>query len=160
MSDALPLRWVAFDELSVWELYEALGLRQQVFVVEQNCPYLDVDGHDPVSIHGLGLEAGNLVSYARIVPAGIAFPCVSIGRVVTAPSERGRGLGRITMVNALQEVERRFPKAPVTISAQCYLVAFYQSLGFETVGAPFDLDGIEHVKMHLTQRSKYTRNRR
>jgi ElaA protein len=153
VSDALPLRWVAFDKLSVWELYEARALRQQVFVVEQNCPFLDVDGHDPVSIHGLGFEAGNLVSYARIVPAGIAFPCVSIGRVVTAPSERRRGLGRITMVNALHEVHRRFPQAPVTISAQHYLVAFYQGLGFETVGAPFDLDGIAHIEMHLTQRT-------
>jgi ElaA protein len=146
-------RWLAFDQLSVGELYRAMTLRQQVFVVEQNCVYLDADGHDPVSIHGLGEVGEGLVAYARVLPPGVTFGTPSIGRLVTAPAARSWGLGRPLMQQAIAESERRYPGQPITIGAQLYLRAFYESLGFEVVGEPYDEDGIMHVDMIRSARS-------
>lgn len=140
-------RWLAFDQLSVAELYHIMELRQRVFVVEQHCVYLDADGHDPHCVHGIGTIDHELVAYARLVPPGRTFPAPSIGRVVTAPRARGWGLGRTLMLQAIAESGRRYPGLAITIGAQLYLQPFYESLGFSAVGAPYDEDAIMHIDM-------------
>jgi ElaA protein len=142
------VRWQAFGELSAADLYRALMLRQMVFVVEQSCPYLDADGLDEVGIHGLGRDqTGSLVAVARILPPGSRFPVPSIGRIAVAKQARRLGYGRLIVAEALAEAERRYPDAPVEISAQAYLERFYQSFGFVRSSDPFDEDGIPHLAM-------------
>ena len=145
-------RWLTFDQLTTDELYRIMRLRQQVFVVEQNCVYLDADGHDPLAIHGLGEIGIDLVAYARVVPANVTYDTPSIGRVVTAPGSRGSGFGRLVTEQAISEATRRFPGQPVTIGAQLYLQSFYESLGFVAVGEPYEEDGIAHVDMERGRR--------
>lgn len=138
-----------FDELSLHELYGILALRQEVFVVEQDCPYLDADGKDQHSWHLMGVdEKGKLVAYTRLLPKGISYEKYpSIGRVVTSPSARGGGIGRELMERSLWWMEQLFPQEAIKISAQCYLEKFYKSLGFEIVGAEYLEDGIPHYPM-------------
>ena len=143
-------RWVTFDELTVDALYRVMALRQRVFVIEQNCVYLDADGHDAVCIHGLGESGGELVAYARLLPRDVAYPTPSIGRVVTSPTARGSGLGRTVVEQAIAECGRRFPGEAITIGAQLYLLAFYESFGFVGAGNPYDEDGIMHIEMIRT----------
>lgn len=120
-----------------------------MFVVEQRCAYLDADGLDPRCRHGLGVARGELVACARLVPPGAAYDEPSIGRVVTAPEVRGRGLGRALMREAIAAARRAYPGRDVRIGAQRYLEAFYRSLGFVPSGAPYDEDGIPHLPMLL-----------
>lgn len=127
-----------------------MELRQQVFVVEQRCVYLDADGHDPVCVHGTGWIDGRLVASARVVPPGLIYPTASIGRVVTAPSARGYGLGRLLMQHAIRETLLRYPNAGITIGAQHHLQSFYASLGFSPIGEPYSEDGITHIEMRAT----------
>jgi ElaA protein len=142
------VRWQTFSELSSADLYRALRLRQMVFVVEQNCPYLDADGLDEISIHGLGRdETGNVLAVARIVPPGRKFPLPSIGRIAVAKQARGHGHGRLIVAEAITETERRYPQSAIQISAQAYLEPFYRSFGFVPTGDPFDEDGIPHIAM-------------
>ncbi len=137
-----------FQRLSRDALYRILAARSAVFVVEQQCPYQDIDGLDLKSIHVLATAGdGGLLAYARVVPPGLRFAEPSIGRVLTTAAGRGRGLGRALMLRALAVVRRRFPGQPVRISAQQYLEPFYRSLGFQTVGLPYDEDGIPHLEM-------------
>jgi ElaA protein len=143
----LEWQWLPFDRLSVAQLYAVLALRQQVFVVEQRCAFLDADGVDPHCWHGLGERDGALLASARIVPPGLDFAEPAIGRVVTAPSGRGQGLGRELMREAIAQTQRLYPGAPVRIGAQQHLERFYGSLGFVTSSAPYDEDGIPHVEM-------------
>jgi ElaA protein len=133
----------AFDELSAGELYAIVQLRERVFVVEQECVYLDADGLDPVSRHLYATRGDQLVAYLRIVPAGAKFAEVSIGRVVTAPEARGTGLGRSLMRRGLAAVG----DVPVRIGAQAHLERFYSELGFVRASEPYDEDGIPHVEM-------------
>jgi ElaA protein len=140
--------WLPFDRLSTRGLYDVLALRQRVFVVEQQCAYLDADGLDVQSWHGLGsTDDGVLVASARIVPPGLVSSEPAIGRVVTASEARGRGLGRRLMHEAIDQTKRLYPGQGIRVGAQCYLERFYTSLGFVTVGAPYDEDGILHVEM-------------
>lgn len=124
-----------------------MQLRQQVFVVEQNCVYLDADGHDPVCLHGLCFLGPTLVAYARILPPRQTYATPSIGRVVVAPVVRGSGLGRVLMEEALSECAARYPTDAISIGAQHHLQTFYESLGFCANGDPYDDDGIMHVDM-------------
>lgn len=143
------MRWheKAFDELSVGELYAILALRGRVFVVEQNCPYLDPDGADLVSRHVWATnEAGDIVAYLRVVPEGVKFAEVSIGRVITAPEARGTGLGKELMRRGIAAVG----VAPIRIGAQAHLEKFYGELGFTRASEPYDEDGIPHVEMLRT----------
>jgi ElaA protein len=139
------MRWHerAFDELGVAELYAILSLRERVFVVEQRCAYLDADGADPGSRHLWAEEAGAILAYLRVVPAGTKFAEVSIGRVITAPEARGRGLGRELMRRGLAITGA----APVRIGAQAHLERFYGELGFVRASENYDEDGIPHVEM-------------
>lgn len=146
------IRWVArrFRELDPDTLYALLQLRAEVFVVEQDCPYLDPDGKDrhPEALHLLGLaDDGSLAAYLRILPAGLSYPQVSFGRVLTAPAWRGRGLGDALVRAALAEIETRWPGADVQIGAQAHLQDYYGRHGFVASSAPYVEDGIPHVDM-------------
>lgn len=139
----------AFEQLSLNELYDIMHLRQQVFVVEQNCVYLDADGMDAGASHLLGFEqAKRLVAYARIFPAGVVYPDhVAIGRVVSSPSVRGEGVGKRLMRETIERIESQFGSTKIKISAQCYLTKFYETFGFHPVGDVYLEDGIEHIAM-------------
>lgn len=144
------LEWtlLPFDRLDGRTLEAWLRLRQQVFVVEQRCPYADIDGRDPDALHLLGFSAGRLLAGARLfAPQVEAGPHCRIGRVVVAPEWRGGQLGRGLMRQALEQCARLWPAQPVRISAQAHLQPFYASLGFVTLSAPYDEDGIPHVDM-------------
>ena len=138
----------SFDELTPMELYDALRLRSEVFVVEQNCVFLDMDGADAACHHLLGYDQ-RIMAYARIVPPGLKYPEPSIGRVVTAPSGRGKGWGRALMEEALLRLQALYGFQPVRIGAQQYLVDFYGSIGFRQEGPMYLEDNIPHVEMVL-----------
>ena len=139
-----------FDALSVGELYDILALRAEVFVVEQRCAYLDPDGTDRDAWHLRGRDAeGRLVAYARLFRPGVKCPEACIGRVVTAPSTRGRGLGRALLGEALEALAARCRGAAVHLSAQAHLEGFYASFGFARVGDPYLEDDIPHIGMTL-----------
>jgi ElaA protein len=144
--------WCPFAELAPGALYAALQLRQMVFVVEQGCPYLDADGHDPRAWHLLGWArdgAGEerLAAYARVFAPGVVFPEASFGRVVTHPELRRHGFGRLVVAEALARIEQLAPGAPVRIGAQRYLERFYASFGFERASDDYEEDGIPHLEM-------------
>lgn len=145
------LRWTCkpFDELLPEELYQALRLRSEVFVVEQHCPYLDEDNRDQGSHHLLGLVEGFLAAYVRILPPGLAFSELSIGRVVTSPALRRKGFGKPLMQKAIAQAWSLFGRQDIRIGAQYYLLDFYSSLGFRQVGEIYLEDDIEHVEMVL-----------
>ena len=137
----------AFDQLSLQELYTMLTLRTNVFVVEQACPYPELDGKDPNCLHLLGTINGELVAYLRILPAGLIYDEVSIGRVVIKPSHRGKGLGRLMMEQAIHCITNEWKESQIKIGAQAYLEKFYQSLGFEPVSEVYLEDDIPHLDM-------------
>lgn len=140
-----------FDQLSVFDLYEICALRQSVFIVEQNCPYLDCDGKDLPAWHLQGRDAaGRLLAYTRLLPAGVAYPDYpSIGRVVNAPDARGSGIGRELMQQSIAACREIFGAQPIKIGAQTYLLRFYESFGFASTGEEYLEDGIPHTKMVL-----------
>ncbi|MBX2979640.1 MAG: GNAT family N-acetyltransferase [Flavobacteriales bacterium] len=136
-----------FDALSVHELHDLLRLRSDVFVVEQQCVYPDLDGLDQEALHLLGTdEGGALIAYARILPPhGDGHP--HIGRVVVHPAQRGRGLAHALMREAMTVAEQAHPGLTVCLSAQSHLEGFYNKHGFQRMGLDYDLDGIPHVDM-------------
>jgi ElaA protein len=138
----------AFAELTASDLYGIVELRERVFVVEQNCIYLDADGADRQSRHLWATRgpSGPTVAYLRIVDAGVKFPEVSIGRVAIAPEARGTGLGRELMRRGIASVGN----APIRIGAQAYLDKFYGELGFVRTSDLYDEDGIPHIEMLRT----------
>lgn len=143
------LTWVLkqFDELDPHELYALLRLRSEVFVVEQNCVFLDLDNKDQSSYHLMGWRDNKLVAYTRLVPPGVAYEQPSIGRVVTSPSARAEGMGKLLMEQSISEAEKLFGRVPIRIGAQVYLKKFYTSLGFEQSSDIYDEDGIDHIEM-------------
>ncbi|MBE9583489.1 GNAT family N-acetyltransferase [Mucilaginibacter sp. JRF] len=136
-----------FTELTTTELYNILKLRSEVFVVEQNCPYLDPDDKDQQCYHLMLYVDNQLAAYARLLPAGVSYNEVSIGRVVTSPQFRGQGLGEKLMTTTINACYEKFGRSPIRIGAQLYLLKFYRSLSFEEVGEPYDEDGIPHIEM-------------
>lgn len=141
----LPVHCKPFDALTPGELYALMALRQRVFVVEQNCAYLDADGHDGVCHH---LWLGDpCVAALRLVPPGEKYPEASLGRVVTALEVRRTGVGRVLMREGLAAAARLYGAVPLRISAQAYLERFYGELGFARVSADYDEDGIPHCEM-------------
>lgn len=136
-----------FDKLSPAELYAILRLRSEVFVVEQTCIFLDMDDKDQACTHLMGWENNKLVAYTRLVPAGVSYAEPSIGRVVTSPSTRGRGLGKLLMTKSIEEATRLYGKTPIKIGAQVHLKTFYESLGFIQSSGIYDEDGIDHIEM-------------
>ncbi|MFS2154341.1 GNAT family N-acetyltransferase [Rhizobium sp. Rhizsp42] len=135
------------DELSAVELYALLKMRVDVFVVEQNCPYPELDGKDADALHLRLLQHGDLIAAARIfAPADQNAPA-KIGRVVVSPLHRGKRLGDAVMREAISVCEERYPQAPIYLSAQSHLSRFYGSFGFETTSEEYLEDGIPHVDM-------------
>jgi len=144
---AMDWHWTDFSGLDGEALYAMLRLRQEVFVVEQDCPYLDTDGMDQQAWHLLGSRDGELIAYLRAFSPGVIHPEAVIGRVVTHASARGQGLGRPLMREGMEQVCRQFGPVPVRVSAQAHLEPYYQSLGFEVIGPGYDEDGIPHLPM-------------
>lgn len=136
-----------FDSLSVRELYAILKLRNEVFVVEQNCVYPDTDDKDQESWHFCGWDGDRLAAYCRIIPPGISYPEAGIGRVVTALPYRKAGIGRELMQQAIEKTCALFKTETICIGAQCYLENFYTSLGFHSSGPEYLDDGIPHIHM-------------
>ena len=136
-----------FDELTVQELYAILQLRNEVFIIEQNCIYPDLDDKDQAAHHLMCFENNKLIAYTRILAPGISYPDPAIGRVVTAPGARRSGLGKELMQRSIDSCKNLFGNTSVTLSAQLYLKKFYESLGFSAVSEVYLEDGIEHVKM-------------
>ena len=140
-----------FDELSTKALYAILRARQVVFVVEQNCPFLDADDVDQHCRHLLGWQiqgsSNALAAYARLVPPGVKYGEPSIGRVITSPEFRGQGLGKELMLRAVQAMDELYPGRAIRIGAQHYLERFYSGFGFVTVSPTYIEDGIPHVEM-------------
>jgi ElaA protein len=133
----------------VHELYQLLRLRSEVFVVEQNCVFLDMDNKDQDCWHLLGWKGHLLAASTRLVPPGIAYDEMSIGRVVSSPQARGEGIGRALMEESIAACYKLFGHNPIRIGAQLYLEKFYTSLGFKTAGEIYLEDGIKHVEMLL-----------
>jgi ElaA protein len=145
----MDIRWTLkkFEELSVLELYKILQLRAEVFVVEQNCPYQDVDDKDLKSYHQMGWVGEDLAAYTRILPAAVSFDEMSIGRVVTSPQYRKKGLGKSLMEKSVDTAYTLFGKHPIRIGAQLYRKKFYEDLDFEKSSEMYLEDGIEHIEM-------------
>ena len=142
-----------FKNLSNRELFDILKLRQSVFVVEQECPYPDIDDVDLVALHLIGLLEENdqteIAAYARLVKPGVSYQYASIGRVIIAPSSRGKDFGRELMKKAISETKANYPGESIKIGAQERLEHFYHSLGFETHSEMYVEDGIPHIEMLL-----------
>jgi len=137
-----------FQELSVDELYSLLRLRSDVFVVEQNCVFLDQDNKDQYCYHIMGWDGKNLVASTRLVPKGVSYPDYhSIGRVVNSRDYRGLGLGKELMEYSIEKCIEHFGNGPIKIGAQLYLKKFYESLGFVQSSDIYDEDGIDHIEM-------------
>ena len=147
---AVDWQWRTYDELSKDELYELLKLRQDVFILEQQCLFLDMDDKDQLSYHLLGRVNGKLVAYLRVIPKTIdGVDTMEIGRVLTDASQRGAGTGRVMMQETMSYLQDNFSDKGVQLSAQQYLTKFYASFGFEAISEPYDDDGIMHVDMRL-----------
>ncbi|NYJ26360.1 GNAT family N-acetyltransferase [Allomuricauda sp. ARW1Y1] len=136
-----------FDELAIHELYQILRLRSEVFVVEQDCVYQDVDNKDQKAHHVIGLKEDEVVAYTRVFKPGDYFDNVSIGRVVVRQDQRKYGLGKQIMLATMAAIDQRFPNKPIEISAQSYLLKFYTDLGFSAFGEEYLEDGIPHRRM-------------
>jgi ElaA protein len=143
------LSWTCkeFEKLDLLELYDILQLRNAVFIVEQNCPYQDCDNKDIPALHLMGKENGKLLAYARLIPPGISYRESSIGRVVSSPDARGKGLGKQLMWECIQQIEKKFPSSSIRIGAQLYLEHFYTSFGFIRDSDVYLEDNIPHVEM-------------
>ncbi|MET0392025.1 MAG: GNAT family N-acetyltransferase [Chitinophagaceae bacterium] len=137
-----------FDELTPHELYAILRLRSEVFVVEQNCVFLEMDNKDQPCHHLMGWQQEELVAYTRLVPPGVSYDGFSsIGRVVTAASVRSSGAGKLLMEKSIQELEKSYNQNPIRIGAQLYLERFYTYFGFVRTSDVYDEDGIDHIEM-------------
>ncbi|QTD36345.1 GNAT family N-acetyltransferase [Polaribacter batillariae] len=137
----------SFSELTTYQLYEILQLRAEVFVVEQDCVYQDLDGKDFKSLHVFGIKNNKIVAYSRIFKPGDYFDNASIGRVVVAANERKYGFGHDLMKASIKAIKTHFNADKITISAQVYLKKFYESHGFVKIGEEYLEDGIPHIRM-------------
>ena len=147
LNNELVFHQKTFQEMTVDELYELLRVRSEVFVVEQNCVYQDLDGDDQKSIHLWLTVADKVVALARVCPAGTHMQEISIGRVIT--TERGKGYGRQMMLHAIEAAKEHFDAKQIDIEAQEYAKGFYESVGFKQSSDTFMLDGIPHIRMTL-----------
>ena len=143
----LEFRWSRIENLSSLELFSIIKARESVFVVEQRCPYQETDDMDLYSWHLTASLANQLAAYVRVIEPGIKYEQPSIGRVMTVSEFRNLKIGRSLMNEAIRFTEAQYPRMGIKISAQLYLQKFYESLGFESVGEPYDEDGIQHIDM-------------
>ncbi|HEY1022158.1 MAG TPA: GNAT family N-acetyltransferase [Flavisolibacter sp.] len=147
----MQIQWIEkkFETLTPYQLYAILQLRNEVFVVEQNCVFQDADDKDQESYHLMGFWNNKLVAYTRLVPPGHIYTEASIGRVVTSPSVRRSGAGKELMQQSINRCYHLFGKGPIRIGAQFYLKNFYESFGFQQGSDIYLEDGIEHIYMVL-----------
>ena len=145
----MHIQWLLkkFEELTPYQLYEILQLRNEVFVVEQNCVFQDADGKDQNSWHLMGFDNNKLIAYTRLVPQGEIYEYCSIGRVVTSPTARSNGIGKELMDRSIKAIYDLFGYRPIKIGAQVYLKKFYESFGFQQSSDVYLEDGIEHIHM-------------
>lgn len=136
-----------FEEITTSELYEIIKARVDVFVVEQDCPYPDLDGYDQRALHIWAEEDKSVLAYCRIFDKGIKYPETSIGRVLTTEKGRGKSLGKQLIQYAVETIENRFLTSEVRISAQDYLLRFYSGFGFEATEKKYLEDNIPHTEM-------------
>jgi len=137
----------AFAQLTIYELHDLLQLRSEVFVVEQDCVYQDIDGKDEKALHVFGKKEGKIVAYARCFAPEIYFKEASIGRIVVPADQRKYGYGHVIMEASLKAIEREYKTKDIKLSAQTYLRKFYESHGFTQIGEGYLEDGIPHVAM-------------
>jgi ElaA protein len=144
---------LTFNELNTHQLYELLRLRVDVFVVEQDCPYPELDNKDTMAgvYQLIGYQGREIVACARLLPPGVSFDNVSIGRIATRSSERGSGLGKELMKQALNECQSLWPDFSIDIQAQEYLTDFYKSFGFISYTNTYLEDNIPHIDMRLNK---------
>jgi ElaA protein len=145
----MELQWKikSFEDLSTNQLYDILKLRSEIFVVEQNCVYLDIDGKDKLALHLFGEFEGKIVAYSRLFKAGISFDNASIGRVVVDANYRERKWGHDLMREAISGIKLHFGESQITIGAQLYLKKFYESHGFIQTSEMYLEDDIPHIEM-------------
>ncbi|MFK5957511.1 MAG: GNAT family N-acetyltransferase [Lutibacter sp.] len=141
----------SFSELTTNELYAILQLRSEVFVVEQDCVYQDVDGKDQKALHVIGVKNNKIIAYTRIFKPGDYFTKASIGRVVVAKKEREFGYGHVIIKHSIKAIKKYFNETSIKISAQTYLKKFYESHGFLKIGEEYLEDGIPHIGMLKNQ---------
>lgn len=141
-----------FSELTLRELYDILRMRSKIFVAEQQCVYIDVDGADLSAWQIFAYDGDRLAASMRVLPRGVAFETLAMGRVAVAQTFRGRGLAREMMERAISFAQKELGESSVTLSAQLYLTEFYRSLGFSEISEPYDDEGIAHVDMRLELR--------
>jgi ElaA protein len=143
------ITWILkpFAELTPNELYSILQLRNEVFIVEQNCPYQDMDNKDLKSWHLMGIEENKLMAYSRLLGPGISYSESSIGRIVSSPSARKTGMGKKLVKESIEQVKNLFNTDIIRIGAQLYLKAFYESFGFIQDGEVYLEDNIPHIIM-------------
>ena len=140
-----------FSDLTNTELYDLLRLRSEVFVVEQNCVFLDQDDKDQQCYHVLFYDGETIVASSRLVPPGVSYPEMSIGRIVTSMAVRGTGVGKQLVDFSIEKCRELFGNGPIKIGAQLYAKKFYESFGFVQSSDVYDEDGIDHIKMILAE---------
>ena len=143
----LDIQLRSFEQLSIYQLYEILRLRSEVFVVEQDCVYQDIDNKDNKALHVLGFSGNQLVAYTRCFAPGFYFDEAAIGRVVVAAEYRKYGFGHKIMEASVKAIERHYETTAIKLSAQQYLTKFYNSHGFSETGEGYLEDGIPHIAM-------------
>ena len=143
----LQLETKTFQELTISELYQILQLRSEVFVVEQNCVYQDIDGKDEKALHILGKKEGKIVAYIRCFAPKIYFEEAAIGRVVVKETERKFGYGHQILKASIEEIQQRYQTTTIKLSAQQYLTYFYETHNFKQIGEGYLEDGIPHIAM-------------
>ncbi|WP_333862354.1 GNAT family N-acetyltransferase [Sphingobacterium sp.] len=145
----MALKWnlKKFDELSNKELYRILKLRMEVFVLEQECLYPELDDKDFKCLHLWAEREGSILAYTRLVPPGLSYPQASIGRVIVAEQARGTGLSQQLMISSIESVSKEFGVNDIQIGAQFHLKSFYEKLGFQQVSDPYPDYGILHIDM-------------
>lgn len=143
----LDIKVKKFNELSIQELYSLLKLRSEIFVVEQDCVYQDLDGKDAKALHVIGINNNEVVAYTRIFKPGDYFDIASIGRVAVHKDYRKYGYGKDIMQASINAVDEKFKEQQIKISAQTYLDKFYTELGFKAIGEGYLEDGIPHIQM-------------
>lgn len=136
-----------FQQLTVEDLYDILQLRSEVFVVEQDCVYQDIDGKDDKALHIIGKKKGKIIAYTRCFPPEVYFNEAAIGRVVVLESERKFGYGHDIMKASIKAITEKFNSTSIKLSAQTYLISFYESHGFQKTGNEYLEDGIPHIAM-------------
>jgi ElaA protein len=144
---SIEWQWRRYAELSSREIYAIFAARQAVFIVEQNCPYQDMDGKDLDAWHLIAWSGEEVAAYLRLLAPGVSYPEPSLGRIITTKIGRGHGLGRELVARGLEKIHELYPTLPIRIGAQAHLHKFYGSLGFVQSSEPYDEDGIIHIEM-------------